>query len=215
MSSYRIILADDHAMLREGIKRIINETEGMQVVAEASDGLELLKLLKQNPVDMVILDINMPRLRGIEAAQEIRKSHPQIKTLILSMYKKKEYLHLALSAGAKGYLLKENTGSELIHAIDVIRHGKTYLSPLLLKDLPDDLIGICRGNARLNNDPLTPRERQILKLIAEGKTSREIAELLFISIHTVNNHRKNIKKKLKVRKNVDLIKHAMQQGYIS
>lgn len=215
MIAYRILLADDHVMLREGIRKIINDTKGMEVVAEASDGLELLSLLKQNPVDMVILDISMPRLRGIEAAQEIRKIHPQIKTLFLSMYKTKEYLHLALSAGAKGYLLKEDTGSELIHAINAIRSGKTYLSPLIAKDLPDDLISICRGDGRLDCDPLTPRERQVLKLIAEGKTSKEIAKLLFISIHTVNNHRKNIKKKLQILKNADIVKYAIQQGYVT
>lgn len=214
MTPYRIILADDHVMLREGIKKIINDTKGMQVVAEASDGLELLRMVQKNPVDMVILDISMPRLRGIEAAQEIRKSNPGVKTLFLSMYKTKEYLHLALSAGARGYLLKEDTGSELINAIEAIRSGKTYLSPLFLKDLPDDLIDICRGNGQLDNDPLTSRERQVLKLIAEGKTSKEIAVLLFISIHTVNNHRKNIKNKLGIHKNADLIKYAMQQGYV-
>lgn len=214
MTPYRIILADDHVMLRDGIKKIINETSGMRVVAEVSDGLELLQQMKQLSVDLVILDISMPRLRGIEAAQEIRKSHPHVKTLFLSMYKTKEYLHLALSAGAKGYLLKEDTGSELIHAIKAVRKGKTYLSPLFLEDLPDDLIGICSGNVQLTSDPLTPRERQIIKLIAEGKTSKEIAILLFISIHTVNNHRKNIKKKLKIYNNADLIKYAMQRGYV-
>lgn len=215
MTAYRIILADDHVMLREGIKKIINETKGLKVVAEASDGLELIKMVQQHIADMVILDISMPRLRGIEAAQEIKKSYPEVKTLFLSMYKTKEYLHLALSAGAKGYVLKEDTGSELIHAIDAIRKGKTYLSPLILKDLSDDLIGICRGSSQLDRDPLTPRERQIVKLIAEGKTSKEIAGLLFISIHTVNNHRKNIKSKLKIRKNADLVKYAIEQGYIS
>lgn len=214
MTPYRIILADDHVMLREGIKKIINETSGMRVVAEVSDGLELLQCMKQLSVDLVILDISMPRLRGIEAAQEIRKSHPHVKTLFLSMYKTKEYLHLALSAGARGYLLKEDTGSELIHAIKAVRNGKTYLSPLILEDLPDDLVGIYRGNSQLTTDPLTPRERQIIKLIAEGKTSKEIAVLLFISIHTVNNHRKNIKKKLNIYNNADLIKYAMQQGYV-
>jgi len=215
MTSYRIILADDHVMLRDGIRKIINETKGMEVVAEASDGLELLTLLKQHPVDMVILDISMPRLRGIEAAQEISKSHPQIKTLFLSMYKKEEYLHLALSAGAKGYLLKEDTGSELIHAINAIRSGKTYLSPLISKDIPDDLISVCRYDRRMAGDPLTPRERQVIKLIAEGKTSKEIAALLYISIHTVSNHRKNIKKKIKAVKNADMVKYAIQEGYVT
>lgn len=215
MTPYRIILADDHVMLRDGIKKIINETKGMQVVAEASDGLELLQLVKQHIADMVILDISMPRLRGIEAAQEIRKRYPHVKTLFLSMYKTKEYLHLALSAGAMGYMLKEDTGSELIHAIEAIRNGKTYLSPLIVKDLPDDFIGIGYGDGDPYDDPLTSRERQILKLIAEGKTSKEVSALLFISIHTVNNHRKNIKNKLKIRKNADLVKYAIQQGYVS
>ncbi len=215
MKPYRIILADDHVMLRDGIKKIINETKGMQVVAEASDGLELLQMIKQNAADLVILDISMPRLRGIEAAQEIQKLHPHVKTLFLSMYKTKEYLHLALSAGAMGYMLKENTGSELIHAVDAIRSGKTYLSPLIVKDLGDDVIDICRDDDGLEEDPLTPRERQILKLIAEGKTSKEISALLFISIHTVSNHRKNIKNKLKIRKNADLVKFAIQKGYVS
>jgi DNA-binding NarL/FixJ family response regulator len=215
MRPYRIIIADDHVMLRDGIKRILNDTKGMQVIAEASDGLELLQLVKQHAADLVILDISMPRLRGIEAAQEIRKLHPNVKTLFLSMYKTKEYLHLAFSAGAKGYMLKENTGSELLHAIDAIRSGKTYLSPLIAKDLPEDLIGICRGDAYLEDDPLTSRERQILKLIAEGKTSKEISGLLFISIHTVNNHRKNIKNKLNIRKNADLVKYAIQKGYVA
>jgi DNA-binding NarL/FixJ family response regulator len=215
MSPYRIILADDHVMLRDGIKRIINDTQGIKVIAEASDGLELLQLVKQHDTDLVILDISMPRLRGIEAAQEIRKLHPNVKTLFLSMYKTKEYLHLALSAGAVGYMLKENTGSELIHAIEAIRNGKTYLSPLIVKDLPEDFIGICREDIYLEDDPLSSRERQILKLIAEGKTSKEISGFLFISIHTVSNHRKNIKTKLKIRKNADLVKYAIQKGYVS
>ena len=210
MTPYRIIIADDHVMLRDGIRKIINETKGMEVVAEASDGLELLSLLKQNPVDMVILDISMPRLRGIEAAQEISKCHPHIKTLFLSMYKKEEYLHLAMSAGAKGYLLKEDTGGELIHAINAIRNGKTYLSPLISKDIPDDLISICRGDGRRTGDPLTPRERQVLKLIAEGKTSKEIADTLIVSYRTVQNHRANICRKLGFRGHNRLLQFALE-----
>jgi DNA-binding NarL/FixJ family response regulator len=214
MTPYHIILADDHVILREGIRKIIDGTEGLQVVGEAADGLALLNMLKKRSAEMVIMDVSMPRLRGIEAAQEIRKSHPEIKILFLSMYKTKEYLHLALSTGARGYLLKEDTGSELIHAIDAIRKGRTYLSPLILKDMPDDLVGILRGDTPLDHDPLTARERQVLKLIAEGRTSKEISKLLFISVHTVHNHRKNIRSKLNIQKNVDLVKYALQQGYV-
>jgi DNA-binding NarL/FixJ family response regulator len=213
MNTYRIILADDHAMIREGIKGIINESKNLEVVGEAPDGLALLKLLKNIPTDLVILDVSMPKLRGIEAAREIKKRHPGIKILFLSMYKKIEYLRLALAAGTEGYLLKEDTGFELINAIDTIRNGRTYLSAILLKEAPQDLIAICRGKHLSSDDPLTTREREVLKLVGEGKTSREIAKMLFISPHTVNNHRKNLKRKLKIRKNADLIKYAIQHGY--
>ena len=142
MSSYRIVLADDHAMLREGIKGIINETEDLKVVGEAADGLELLRLLNKLPADMVVLDISMPQLRGLEAAKVIKRQHPEIKILFLSMYKKREYLRLAVATGAEGYLLKEDTGFELIRAIETIRHGRTYLSSFILKEAPEDLIGI-------------------------------------------------------------------------
>jgi DNA-binding NarL/FixJ family response regulator len=213
MSTYRIVIADDHAMFREGIKSIINESENLKVVGEAPDGYILLRLLKKILADMVILDVSMPKLRGLEAAREIKRDFPEMKVLFLSMYKKWEYLRLAIEAGAEGYLLKEDTGFELIRAIDTIRNGQTYLSSLLLKEAPEDLISIWRGKQSLREGPLTNREREILKLVGEGKTSREIATLLFISPNTVNNHRKNIKRKLNIQKNAELIKYAIQQGY--
>ncbi|MGD9331478.1 MAG: response regulator transcription factor [Desulfobacterales bacterium] len=213
MKVYRIVLADDHAMLREGIKNIIDSSNGMAVVGEASNGLLLLSLLKRKTPDMVILDVAMPKLRGIEAAQEIRKRFPEVAILFLSMHKSREYIEKALAAGASGYVVKEDSGSELIQAIKTIQGGGSYLSPLILKELSGDPIGICRGEGRLTEDPLTPRERQILQLIADGKTSKEIAQLLFISIHTVHNHRKNIKTRLSIRKNADLVKYALRHGY--
>jgi DNA-binding NarL/FixJ family response regulator len=211
-SPYRIIVADDHTLMREGIKKIIDEKRDLKIVGEARDGLELLQMLKHTVPDMVVLDIAMPKLRGIEAAQEIKKLYPGVAVLFLSMHK--EYVHLTLSTGAKGYILKEDTSSELLRAIDTIRKGGTYLSPLLLEDIPQDLVGYGRWIDRLEAEPLTTREREVLKLIAEGKTSREIARLLFISAHTVNNHRRNIKNKLNIRKNADLVKYALQQGYV-
>ena len=213
MAPYRIILADDHAMLREGIARLINSAKGLQVVGEASDGLMLLKLMHRTTPDMVILDVSMPGLRGIEAAQEIRKSHPGVAILFLSMHKKKEYLHLALATGAKGYILKEDSSSELIQAIAEISRSKIYLSLLFMKDLPADFIPIQGSAPRSPQEPLTAREKQVLQLLAEGKTSKEIGALLFISIHTVHSHRKNIKSKLDLRKNADLVRYAMEKGY--
>ena len=213
MTDYKIILADDHAMLREGIKKIIDDAAGLEVIGEASDGLMLLKLLKQAVPNMVILDVAMPKLRGIEAAQEIHKKFPEVVILFLSMHKSREYLQKALAAGARGYVVKEDSGSELIHAIQTIRGGGSYLSPMMMKELSDDPLGILSNRDRLSEDPLTTREREILQLIADGKTSKEIAQLLFISIHTVHNHRRNIKQKLDIRKNADLVKYALQHGY--
>jgi len=215
VKTYKIVLADDHALLREGIKKIINESDNLEVIDEASDGLALLALLKRSRPDMVILDVAMPKLRGIEAAREIQKQYPTVAILVLSMHKSRAYLEKALASGAKGYVVKEDSGNELIHAIQTIRRGGSYLSPMMMKEISEDPIGICRGRHRLADDPLTPRERQILQLIADGKTSREIAQLLFISIHTVHNHRKNIKQKLAIHKNTDLVKYALKHGYVA
>ena len=188
----------------------------MEVVGEAGDGLELLELLRQSSPDMVILDISMPRLRGIEAIHEIRAIRPEVDILILTMHKDKEYLYLALSAGAKGYLLKEDVDKELFSAIAKVRQGKTYVSPYLSGELLDDLVRIGRGDGKspLESDPLTTREREVVKLIAEGRSSKEIADLLFISTRTVDNHRANIMEKLNLKKAVDLVKYAIQKGYI-
>ncbi len=213
MKTYRIILADDHVILREGIKKIINDTATLEVVGEASNGMALLALVQRAAPDMVILDVAMPKLRGIEAALEIQRQYPHVAILFLSMHKSREYLEKALASGAKGYVVKEDSGHELIHAIQTIQRGGSYLSPMMMKELSDDPIGICRGRSRGTQDPLTPRERQVLQLIADGKTSKEIAQLLFISIHTVHNHRKNIKHKLAVRKNTELVKYALKHGY--
>jgi len=213
LKTYRIILADDHVILREGIKKIINDTATLEVVGEASNGMALLALVQRAAPDMVILDVAMPKLRGIEAALEIQRQYPHVAILFLSMHKSREYLEKALASGAKGYVVKEDSGHELIHAIQTIQRGGSYLSPMMMKELSDDPIGICRGRSRGTQDPLTPRERQVLQLIADGKTSKEIAQLLFISIHTVHNHRKNIKHKLAVRKNTELVKYALKHGY--
>jgi DNA-binding NarL/FixJ family response regulator len=214
MGSYNIVLADDHVLLRDGIKRIIEESQDLRIVAEASDGFELLRVLKQYDVDMVLLDISMPGLRGIEAAREIKISHPDIKVLILTMHKKKEYLRLAFSAGADGYLLKEATGDELFDAIGAIRNGENYVSNAFFKELTSELIQLYRSGGKLKAEVLTHREKEVLKLIAEGKSSKEIAELLFISIYTVNNHRAKIIKKLGLKKTADLVRYAIREGYV-
>ncbi len=216
MSSYRIALADDHVLVRQGFRRILEGVGDLEVIGEANDGIELLKLLNQVTPHMVILDIFMPNLRGIEAIHEIKKIHPDVKVLILTMHKDKEYLYLALSAGAKGYLLKEDADKELFSAIEKVRQGQTYISPYFSEEVVDDLVQVGKGDAKtiFEADPLTPREREVLKLIAEGKSSKEIASLLFISVSTVNNHRASIMEKLSLNKATDLVKYAIRKGYV-
>jgi DNA-binding NarL/FixJ family response regulator len=203
-------------LVRQGLKRILGGTKDLEVIGEAGDGLELLDLVNHSDPDMIILDVSMPKLRGIEAIHEIRTMRPEVSILMLTMHKDKEYLYLALSAGAKGYLLKEDADRDLFSAIQRIRQGKTYVSPNLSEELFDDLVQIGKGEGKPFSeiDPLTTREREVVKLIAEGKSSKEIADLLSISARTVDSHRANIMEKLNLKKAADLVKYAIQKGYI-
>jgi len=214
MDTLRIILADDHNLLRHGIRQILEKQGNIQVIGEAADGLELLKLLTRKSPDMILLDIAMPNLRGIEAAIEIKMIYPAIKILILSMHKSIQYLHHALSAGVDGYLLKEDAPRELVSAIETIQSGNTYISPLIQKDLTNEIaLSYKTGRSSVPFEPLTVREREVLKLIAEEKSNQEIATLLNISISTVKHHRAAIKKKLDIRKTAGLVKYAIRKGY--
>ena len=213
MKDYTIILADDHAMMRAGIKNMIDAVAGLAVIGEAGDGLELLKLLKKTVPDMVILDISMPGLRGIEAASEIHSLYPDIHVLMLSMHKSEEFLSMALAAGAKGYLLKEDSGDELLQAIAQVRKGETYLSIKLASAFPAAIISICKGNHKAVPDLLTSRERQVLQMIAEGNTDRQISDQLCISVRTVHRHHANIRSKLNLKRIADLTRYAIAQGY--
>ncbi len=208
MSSYNVVLADDHAMFREGIRKIIERIKGVQVSGEVNDGLELLDFLKQSSPDLVILDISMPNLRGLEAIREIKKHYPQIKVLILTMYRKKEFIRQAIMDGADGFLLKEDPGGVLIKAVQALQKGEKYLSSLLT----DTLISLTQVEDK--SDLLTMREREVLTLLAEGKRLQEIAEALFISVHTVRRHKANIMEKLNFKSMADLVKYAISKDYI-
>jgi DNA-binding NarL/FixJ family response regulator len=211
---YRIVLAEDHALVREGIKKIVEDYADLQVVGEAGDGLELLELLKTLSADLVILDISMPKMPGIEVAKEIKRSYPRLKVLILTMHKMKEYLNDAIAVGVDGYLLKEDLAKELGSAISKIRQGMTYISTLLSNEMTSLFVQSRRVVPERPAEPLTPREIEIIKLIAEGKSSREIADLLFLSFRTIQNHRTRIMRKLNLKKNTDLVKYAIQMGFI-
>lgn len=216
MEPYRIILADDHVMFRKGIKNILERVKDLQVIGEIGDGLNLLKFLNTTTTDMVILDISMPNLRGLEATREIKKIWTEIKVLILTMYRDKEYVYSAFTSGAEGYLLKEDADTELFAAIEMIRKGGRYLSPLLSGEVTHGLIQSShKGQADLMSEPLSVREREVLKLIAEGRSNKQIAELLFISTRTVEHHRANMMKKLNIKQTANLVKYAIRKGYTS
>jgi DNA-binding NarL/FixJ family response regulator len=207
------VLADDHLIFRQGIKRIIENAEGIRVVGEAGDGLELVNLLKKIEADLVILDISMPKLRGIEAAREIKRMWPDLKILILSMHRNQDHLCHAISARADGYMLKDDSDTELFAAISKIQKDEFYLSPILSDDYKNEWINIVKQTTSKKN-VLTTREIEVLKLIAEGKRSKEIGKLLFISKRTIDTHRANIIKKLNLKTIADLTRYAISSGYI-
>ena len=204
MESHTIVLADDHALFRQGLAGIIRGVADLKVVGESCDGLELLSLLKQLTPHLVILDISMPNLRGLEAIHEIKARNPETRILVLTMHK--EYVHQALSAGADGYLLKEDADHDLFSAIENIRQGKVYLSSRLQAGLTQVWVRFA--------DPLTLREKEVLKLIAEGRTNKEIAEVLAIGVRTVESHRASLLEKLHIKGTAELVKYALEQGFV-
>ena len=208
MKPYTVVLADDHAMFREGIRRIIERIEGVAVSGEVDDGIQLLAHLKNSQPDLVILDISMPNLRGLEAIREIKKLYPRVKIVVLTMHRKKEFIRQALVDGADGFLLKEDPGGQLIRAMEAVRKGEKFLSPLISGDL------ISLALAEEQTDQLTIREREVLKLLAEGKKNQEVADILFISPNTVRRHRYNIMEKLNLKNTAELVKYAIDQNYL-
>jgi DNA-binding NarL/FixJ family response regulator len=215
MERRQVILADDHQLLRQGLRMILNERDDLEVIEEVSDGLELIKTLNRKKPDIIILDISMPHLRGIETIPEIKRLRPEVRILVLTMHRDEEFLRQAIAAGADGYLLKEDAEKDLFFAIDAILQGRIYVSRFLAEESRHDWAQIRRGKRVLSdNEPLTVREREVLKLIAEGKSSKEIGELLCISVRTVERHRANVMGKLNVNRTVDLVKYAFRKGYV-
>jgi DNA-binding NarL/FixJ family response regulator len=215
MDRYTVVIADDHALFRHGMRRILSGHGDLEVIGEAEDGFDLLRLLKKVTPNLIVLDISMPGLRGLEALSEIKRTHPDAKIIILTMHRDSDYLFQAISSGANGYLLKEDAEKDLFAAIDSVRNGRTYISQLVAGDSMQDWAQIRRGEKKPETaEPLTLRERQILKLIAEGKSSKEIGALLCISFRTVERHRANMMEKLAVNKTADLIRVAIGKKYV-
>lgn len=214
MPKIRVLIADDHSLVREGIIAFLKCTEDIEVVAEASDGLEAIeKALKFRP-DIILMDISMPKLGGLEATVEIRKSDPSIKILVLSQYDDKEYISRFLKAGVSGYLLKRAVGSDLVSAIRAVRDGETYLYPAVASKVVNSYLGKEGMPAEDGYDGLTDREKQVLKLIAEGHSHKEAADMLKISTKTVVVHQTNILEKLGLSNRSELIRYALSRGII-
>jgi DNA-binding NarL/FixJ family response regulator len=210
-SPTRILLADDHALVRQGLRLIIDAEPDLQVVAEASDGAEAVEACDPERVDLAILDIAMPRMTGLQAAREISRRAPGVKILFLSMYDNEQYFFAALKAGASGYVLKSVVDRDLIEACRAAMRGEPFLYPGAVAALIRDYL------AREGDVPesvLTPREEEVIKLVAEGHSSKEIAETLTISVKTVERHRANILAKLGMKDRLDLTKYAIRTGLV-
>ncbi len=213
MDRIRILVVDDHAIMRDGIRALLGLHGDIEVVGEASEGKEAVEKAQKLTPDVVIMDIAMPRMDGLEATRRIRKKNPKTKILVLTQHDNKEYILSIIKAGASGYILKRALGSELVSAIRAVQQGDSFLYPSAAAALIEDYLQ--QPKEEEPHDQLTAREREILKLIAEGRTSREIADMLFLSLKTVLGHRSMIMEKLNLHNRTELIKYAMREGLIT
>ena len=213
MNKIKVLLVDDHAIMRDGIRALLSLHDDIKIVGEASEGQEAIEKTQDLSPDVVVMDVAMPDMDGIEATRRIRKQSPKVKVIVLTQYDNKEYILSAIKAGAAGYVPKRALGSELVSAVRAVNRGESFLYPSAAAALIDDY----RRQAKTAEpyDQLTPREREILKLIAEGHTSREIADTLFISLKTVYGHRTKIMEKLGLRNRTELFKFAVRKGLLT
>jgi DNA-binding NarL/FixJ family response regulator len=210
----RILLADDHAVVRRGLRLVLDAQPDLEVVAEAGDGAQAVEAARSTEVDLAVLDVAMPRLTGLQAAAALTREHPELKVLMLSMYDSEQYLYEALRAGASGYVLKSAADRDLVEACRAAIRGEPFLYPAAITALIRDYLQRARGGDEVPQDPLSPRELEVLKLIGEAYTSDQIARELSISRRTVDRHRENILAKLGMRDRVELTRYAIRRGLI-
>ena len=208
----RILIADDHALVRSGLRKVLDAQPDLEVVAEAVDGADAVERALAEDVDLAILDVSMPRLTGIQAAAELHRRRPEIRVLMLSMHDSEQFLYEALKAGASGYVLKSGADTDIVDACRAAMRGDSFLYPSAVTTLVRDYVE--QGGRGEPFDVLTPRELEVLKLIAEAYTSKEIAQKLVISVKTVEGHRQNILDKLGMRDRVELTRYAIRRGLI-
>lgn len=212
---FRILLADDHVLIRIGLKIIINNNKSLQVVGEVSNGRELLDFLEKEEVDLVILDISMPVIGGMEAVNLIKDKYPWIKILMLTMHKSKDYFYNAMAAGADGYLMKDDSNEEIESALEKVLSGKSYVSPRMVEGFADDVISMYREQKRSPLQELTKREKEVLQLVVEGNTSKDMAARLNLSQRTIDHHRSSLLRKFNKKNSADLVHYAVRHGFVS
>jgi two-component system response regulator NreC len=205
----RVILADDHVLVRQSLKSLL-EREGFQVVGEASDGQEAIRSVESLRPDIAVMDISMPILNGVDAARELSRSFPKTKAILLTQHDENQYISEALEAGVKGYVLKSQAASELVQAIGQVSRGQVYLSPGIARVVAETF----RTKSEKPEDPLTSRERQVLQLIAEGKSTKDVASLLGISVKTAESHRTRLMQKLDIHETASLVRYAVRRGIV-
>jgi DNA-binding NarL/FixJ family response regulator len=210
----RILLADDHAVVRGGLRMVLDAEPDLEVVREASDGVEAVQIVLREEIDLAVLDVSMPRMTGLQAAREISQRRPEVRVLMLSMHDNEQYFFEALKAGASGYVLKTAANADFVEACRATMRGEPFLYPSAAAALMRDYLDRADRGEAAPSDPLTPRELDVLKPIAEGHTSEEIADMLFISKKTVDRHRANILEKLGMRNRVELTRYAIRRGLV-
>ena len=210
----RILLADDHAVVRRGLRLVLETQPDLSVVAEAGDGIDAVRTGLAEDIDLAILDITMPRLTGLHAARELRRYRPALRILMLSMHENERYLYEALKVGACGYVLKTVADRDLVEACRAALRGERFLYPGAMTPLIAELLRRADHDLPVREDPLTPREQEVVKLIAEGYSGQEIADVLVISAKTVERHRANVLEKLDMRGRVELTRYAIRRGLI-
>ncbi len=210
----RILLAEDHAVVRGGLRMVLDAQPDMEVVAEVGDGAEAVERGLQEDVDLAILDIAMPRMTGLHAARELHRRRLELRILILSMHENERYLYEALKAGASGYVVKTVADRDLVEAVRAAMRGERFLYPGAMTPLIEEFLDRARRDLPVREDPLTPREQEVVKLVAEGHSNKQIAEMLVISEKTVERHRANVMEKLGMRDRVALTRYAIRHGLI-